>query len=328
MSIQQPTSEGGHQHNLRVDRLFDKIISEKKTAEQVQNGARLEYRQALDINAEILHIEDPLLLEETAQRLEQRHNEHLVSEKFIQVMLQISELKNEGNLEGVAQLLRPFREKAKESGFFLMHYNAEIMRERLQSPLYVIGESSGKHPDNPGLGMVKAADCQCELPEAKSKEDGCEPVMEMPNVRVGDIIIEDEIVKQLIDRPEKIAEVKDIVTSLSMNKLRLAGAARSTAFRKIKQDINPTRGKYAIERIGASIAQIKGIELPDGQQILLADVKQDNIKNERSVEAHFNGTNAAVLAYILKNRKVPVNIDGVDYNIIVNWLTFFHNLNA
>lgn len=328
MPYSQSPSEGKND----LDELFKKVhgefMSERQVAKQLSHGARIEYKSALSIDAEILDVKDNhVLLDETAHRLSERHNEHWISPAFIKAMIRLPELKADNKVEEINALLAPFREKAKGSGFFLMQYSDELMRQHLLSPNYVIAEASGIHPD-PVLGMkkVKAADCQCALPDAKSVADGCTPVIEMPDTAAGDTILEEDLVNRLRENPGCFAEVKDIVTSLSMGKLMLAGAARRCAFRHIVQEVNPQRGAFPIEEVAASIAQIKGIELPDGTRLLLKDFQQNSIKNERSVDIHMNGTYPAVLAFILKDRKVPVIMDGQMYYIIVSWLEYVHNI--
>jgi len=276
-------------------------------------------RQALEMDARILTAEN---LQETATRLALRHQEHIVGPTYVRAMLQLKD--NHTDIEGLT-MLKALRQRANSNGFFIMDYSPEMMMERLISPQYLIAESYGRHPDPQSpLHRVSspAADCQCWFPEAVANPAEHVDLPDQPADR-----LYGKAEKYLRSTLSSCGEVKDISSSIQMNNLGLAGAARRLAFRHIKDVVNPARGDHPINFMAASIAELGGIILPDGTKITMEDVKQmSGIKNERSMAIHTGGSFPARHAYTLSDRTVDVQIGNETYQILVDWYYFIHDL--
>jgi hypothetical protein len=291
--------------------------------EQVRSAASQEIRKALDIDATILRPSTTEELQVSATRLAARHQEHLIATAFVSVVLRLHKDPNDALARAELQLIR---DKANESGFFIMNYTPEMMMERLQSPDYIIAEASGRHylEGHPNaLHSVPSADCQIWLPEAAEH-----PRESLILPESTDFHMEEGLINKCKNRPWAFAEVKDISTSLSMNNTGLAGAARRCGFNYIRDVINPARGEFPIEYVGAEIGMLKGIVLPDGAEVRLENLgESEHLKNKRSMAIHFvHPTETAEQAWILKNRIVSVEFEGEQYGILTNWLMGIHKL--
>jgi len=296
--------------------------SERSKLDRERSQQRQEFREALDINTKILTCpENAAYFHSDAERLAMRHQQHYIAPDIVRAMLQLSCDKENNKI-----VLAGLRRRANLHGFFLMPYDDAFEMQRLSSPQSVIVEASGRAASEEHQyhnQIVPAADCQCVLPLASTDAP---IVLEMPIA--GDNVYEEDIVEELTTNPWLFGEVKDIATSMDMQNMRLAGAARSAAFDHIKNTINLERGEYGVNYIGACIAQVRGIERPDGTQILLKNFREESIKNQRSLDVHENGRYPAFRAFKLQHRKVPATVDGQNYSIIVSWDVWVHNLHA
>lgn len=308
--------------HLEADREREALQQQLKHLQQLMQKKRWELRRALDIHTTLLTDTDALKDgEQVAARLAQRHQNHWISPDLVKAIAPLT-----GNAAETERVLEPFRQRANTTGFFLMQYDQEMMLERLTSPSYVIAEASGRSADEDHPrhhAVAPAADCQMGLPEARAD---AEFVFELPEKN--DHIIQAELVEKLKLHPWETAEVKDLATDPGMENGGLAGAARSAAFDHIRDVVNPQRGEFPIRNIAASIAQVTGVELPDGKTVrLIGDLDYRNgIFNTHSVHAHSVGRYPAVPVYNLLNRKVPVEVEGQQYFILVTWMMYFHDL--
>lgn len=315
-------SESGNEPTEWQRALLLKASSQQRVPTEISQQTQRQVERALDIQSSILG-KDSQDLPNAAHRLAARHQEHFIAPQFVSILLRLMQDKKD---QAAWQELKLIRMKANESGFFIMKYTPEMMKQRLLSPNFVIAEASGKHPDpdhSYHAISVPAADCQCWIPDATEKP---QQTLTLPKEK--DVIYESGFVEDCIQRPWAYGEVADISSNAAMNNKGLAGAARSAAFEYIQNVVNPTRGDYPIEYMGAEIGMLKGIVLPDGTQIRLEDMGDpEGVKNERSLGIHFHLTSKpASHGYILKNRIVPVEYNGENYGILTNWLMAIHKL--
>lgn len=319
----------------RLNRLVKEVILRQRHEQQLvelhQRGVQFEFKRALDIQTRIVANPDH------AELLATRHNAHLITRTFIE------------NVEGYAATgkvqyknrLMVLGEQANRDGFFILPYTSRKLRRRITTyyqqptgepchPCYLIAEAAGRHP-NPETGKLHAApgfwaaDCQFHLPMPGAD---AESVVELPG---DNDHIEDQGLAQIVRKqPFVVASLDDIVSMKKMSNLCLAPAAMTRGIEEILQKINPVRGEFPIQYIGAAIASLQGIVLPDGTEIRLGMGGLEDIPpimNQRSwiVFEHFRSalcTNYR-LAYILKGRKYPFYLSrenqGSPYYLIVNW---------
>ncbi len=299
------------------------ILKAEEITEQCRQGARLQFTRALHTRVELLTGSNrhPEIRQRDAVRLNDRHEAFYIAPAIVEACLQLSEDKNRN-----AQVLAKIRQQADELGYFLQKYNPPFELNRLESPQYIIAESYGQHPDSKnarGNEVLAASDCQCEIPLASNTAPF---VIELPIE--GDTVRDSGLVDHIKERPWSIGIVHDISTDAGMQRLKLAMEAQRASFAHIIHEINPTRGEFPVEKIAAAIAQVRGIQCPDGKQILLSSFGESAIMNQPSLATHLYQKNPPALAYELQHRRVPVEVDGVQYWIIVTWIVFVHSLNA
>lgn len=280
--------------------------------------------EALDRTTSIISgIDDAGQIEHNARTLADRHQEHYIAQQIVTV---IEQLKVNPNDKAALTLLAQLRKKANESGFFLMLYTVDMMIQCLTSPQYVVAQAYGRHPNpkNPLHHVVlPGADCQCWVPPV----DGFNLAdYDFPNLQT-DRVIDRHLTQKFIDEPWLFGEVKDITSSLAMTGLRMAGAARAAAFKHITQEINPQRSDRPVRYMNAAIANVTGIVLPDGTPLRFIEVGgKASLKNERSMDIHIRGSYPATHAFTLHDRTVPVIMNNQEYKILVDWMTYVHDL--
>jgi hypothetical protein len=322
------TSESQRPEDDLVQQLFseaaDRAAVSHRLAQHIAKGARLKFERALDIRTEIISSSyEHIHAQKNAAILSGRHDEYYIGSRFVNAL---RKLKADPADQVAWAELQALQEMAN-SGFFVMKYSDQMMLERLQSPSYVIAQAYGRHPDSSnGLHRteIASADCQCFIPDAVMSPS---ETIEFP-IEGRDIIYKKNVVREWTEKPWAIGEVKDIAANHAMNDLKLAGAARRTAFHHIETVINPQRGEFPIEYMAATIGQLNGIVLPNGERVMLNDFKiLHGIQNERSLTIH-TGSAAypAKHVYTLVEREVPVEIDGEIYLILVDWFVMSHLL--
>jgi hypothetical protein len=284
-------------------------------------STKIEFAKALSTSGRILSA-DAATIDADAARLAARHEQHRISEELVAMMLL---LKMDPKDEQAIAELQFLRTRANESGFFLMKYTPEMMRERIASSSYVIGEAyaSFADPNRSADSPVSVADCQCWIPPIPGNE-----MIDLPVAGSKDIIFLDDVVQECVKRPWAFGEVKDISSNIDAGSLGYAGAARSAAFHHIENVANPSRGTRPVEFMMASIGNIKGLVTDSGEEIRLRDLGHpQGIMNRRSVAIHEGGSYPAEPAYKLVDRTVPVEMeDGTIQNILLDWLMYVHHL--
>ena len=323
------------------------VDAELRAARDAASG---EYRRALNTHVERLSPGNGI-----AERLAFRHNRLCMGKDFIlatalmggdsELLETLSRDDPDTSLKmevamgvsalpvGAACALHHMSRVASKEGFFLIDYPVEQMERNLQDPLWIVAEASGAHPCDEQGRVAPVADYHCHLPSADGNEL---PSIELP-VEIagddGDHIFCDTVLRQLREAPWRVAMGEDItcdkehsLSGLPMSNLGLAGMARRKVLHEIETEINPQRWGHEIRFMGAAIAVVQGMTLPSGEEILLTDLCESTIKNDRSILVHEEGRNPAKLAWKLVNRRVPVQIGSETYHVIVNWLYYFHDL--
>lgn len=314
-------------------------VASLSSIESAQQKSASEIREALDMSAKIISGQsDQKQMVADALLLTDRHQEHNIAKIIVDIIIRL----RSNPMDPVALgMLAAMRKRANELGFFLMNYPLELEIERLTSPEYVVAQSYGRHPDPQNRhhsSVIPAADCQCWVPPVNITS--LDP-SDYPDTDNGDFIWDRQLVEKMKAKPWLFGEVKDITSSVAMQRLRLAGAARSAAFSHIKNEINPQRGERPVRYMTAAVANVTGIILPDGTIVRLADVGgQAALKNEHSTAVHVYGESRypTTQAYTLNDRTVTVKMpqdeaddeqddeERLTYKILVDWITFVHQL--
>lgn len=293
-------------HQLKQEDRTGKICDDTKDAVRDAVAPRVDF------------LDDPV----HAGRLAARHNQHLLTGDIADAMYDATFMLGKERIDAIARL-EQLNKRAKEHGVFVFPYDEEYERMRMEgrhedgSRKYVIAEAWGTHPRR---GFVPGADAQIALPAANRH---AAPVFSVP--LGSDTVPRDKLLEEMLEFPESVAQIDDVVTELDMQRKGLASRAMEAALVRIRDEINPTRGDHAIKIVTAEIVSVRGMRLKEkGHELFLDhEVPGERIMNSRSMIVFDHLRSDVVAAFddvwVLKNRFVPVHGHPHVEGLIVNW---------
>lgn len=291
-------------------------VEEESRAEKLRGNTKDAMRDAVAPRVDFL--EGPA----HAGRLAERHNSHLLTGRIADAMYDAAFTLGQARLAAIGRL-QELKKRADEHGVFVFPYDEAYERARLEgrhadgSPTYLIAEAWGAHPER---GFVPGADAQIALPAA---ERNAKPVFTVPTA--SDTVPRDKFLEEMMDFPERVAQIDDVVTELDMQRKRLASRAMEAALVRIRDEINPARGEHAIRIVTAEIVSVRGMRLKEGGHELFLDheIPGEPILNTSSMIV-FDHLRSDVVGsfnnvWVLEKRYVPVDNHPHVEALIVNW---------
>lgn len=322
MSISDPNGRNEESTPPSEDELFAKEFEKAWHQEQERRTeqGRAETKNAVRdaVAPRVDFLEGPA----HAGRLAERHNAHLLTGRIADAMYDAISIDSRVRMDAIARL-EQLNNRANAHGVFVFPYAEEYERARLEgrhadgSPTYLIAEAWGTHPER---GFVPGADVQVALPAPKR---GAAPVFAIPGE--GDTVTHKACLAELLDFPERVAQIDDVVTELDMQKKGAASRAIEAALLRIRDELNPARGEHAINRVLAEIVSVRGMRMREGGHELFLghEIPGDPMMNGRSMIVFDHLRSDVVTAFknvwVLENRFVPLDGHPKVEGLIVNW---------
>lgn len=280
-----------------------------------QLGARLHFRQALDIAS----VPRDMI---TAEGLDRRFQSRYVAPQLAGAIVKAC-------LGDPAELDRLRQEVNQEGGLIEQKDEAEFSRRLAQPDRWIITEASGLHPDpqSPFRGEhVAQADCQCLLPADRSDARPVVPLLR-PDV---DTIYDVELAEKLrTASPASIGLIDQIAVSREFAHLRIAAQARYDAMNRIMF----LQRKNRIDHMIGMAFCIQGVELESVEQLLLQHYDQKSLVNMISLLVNEHSTRSpAQVVGRLRQQKVPVtfvmprNEREEHGSLLVDWYYLDHQI--